>query len=78
MSRNETKYIVRYRYTPPNPRQLTTRRTWDFNTKDKQQAYRRARKYAQVGILIGLFRHVGNGVWEQLDVPGAESQKGGA
>lgn len=64
-TRNEREYIVRYVYEIPG-----ARKTWDFRTRDKAQAFRKAQKYATHGLLIGLYRHNGVGRWEALTVPG--------
>lgn len=71
-TRNERAFVVRYeRPQPATP----DRKTWDFNTRDRRQAFRVAAQYAEVGTLVGLFRHSGRGLLERLEMPGEKSSR---
>lgn len=60
-TRNETAFVVQYRYPAPGGW-----RTADFLTSDKAQAYRSARIYAERGWLRSFARHLGSGNWLDL------------
>ncbi|MFF9312200.1 hypothetical protein ACF1BS_14940 [Streptomyces sp. NPDC014748] len=70
-TRNEQAYAVRYTY--PAGRGL--RRTAEFHTSDKAQAYRKAREYKARGWLTSFARHLGEGRWEEIPVTAPDARK---
>ncbi|MBL1108029.1 hypothetical protein JK361_26150 [Streptomyces sp. 5-8] len=71
-TRNDRAYVIRYTF-PLGPGQ--GRRTADFHTADKAQAYRRARDYEQRGWLTSLALHHGKGRWEDLTATVQKTRK---
>lgn len=67
-TQNSRVYVIRI------ARRAGARTSAEFNTSDKRQAYREARRYAADGRLLRFMRHLGRGDWEDLTA----EVKGGA
>ncbi|MGI5444004.1 hypothetical protein ACQEV4_43685 [Streptomyces shenzhenensis] len=57
---NDPVFVVRYR------RHRGARKTGEFTSSDRRQAYHHARRHAASGRLVAFTRQVGSGRWEDL------------